>query len=67
MQNFLLLNTHIKAAIAVRAARQTALTALFVALCGRLARMGTRMERLFACWQAGIVPKARTRDAGRAG
>jgi hypothetical protein len=57
MQNFLLLLTHIKAAIAVRAARHPALTVLFVALCGRLARMGMRMERLFARWQAGIVPK----------
>ena len=65
MQNFLLLLTHIKAAIAVRAARHPALTGLFVALYARVSRMGTRMERLFARWQAGIVPKPRAPRAAR--
>ena len=65
MQNFLLLLTHIKATIAARAARHPALTVLFVALYARVARMGTRMERLFARWQAGITPKARGPRAPR--
>ena len=49
----------LQAVIAVHAARDRALTALLVALWGRIARMKTRLERLVALWRAGKLPKAR--------
>ena len=50
---------HLQAAIAVVAARDRTLTVLLVALCGRIARMGTRLDRLVALWRAGKLPKPR--------
>ena len=52
--------------IAARAARDRTLTVLLVALCGRLARMGTRLERLIALWRAGKLPRQRTPRAADA-
>ena len=49
----------LQAVIAAKAARERALTVLLVALWGRIARMGTRLERLVALWRAGKSPKAR--------
>ena len=46
----------IQAVIAARAARDRTLTVLLVAMWGRLARMGTRLERLIALWRAGKLP-----------
>jgi hypothetical protein len=43
----------LQAVIAAKAARERALTVLLVALWGRIARMGTRLERLVALWRAG--------------
>ena len=62
MKIFQPLLTHLQAAIAVVAARDRTLTVLLVALCGRIARMGTRLERLVALWREGKLPKRR---AGR--
>ena len=45
--------------IAVHAARNRALTALLVAVWGRIGLIGTRLERLVALWRAGELPKAR--------
>ena len=59
MKIFTALLTHLQAVIAVRAARDRTLTVLLVALCGRIARMGTRLERLVAQWRAGTLPKFR--------
>ena len=59
MNPFAPLLTRLQAAIAARAARDRGLTALLVALWGRLARMGTRLERLVALWRAGKLPAAR--------
>lgn len=49
----------IQAVIAARAARDRALTVLLVAMWGRIARMGTRLERLIAPWRAGKLPAPR--------
>lgn len=65
MQIFLLILTHLRAAIAVRAARERALSPLFVLVWGRVARMAQRMERLFARWKAGTLPPPRPSQAGR--
>ena len=56
----------LQAVIAVRAARDRTLTVLLVALCGRIARMGTRLERLVGLWRAGKLPLARAPRAARA-
>ena len=70
MLNFTPLLTRLQAAIAVVAAREHALTALLVAVWGRIGRIGTRLERLIALWRAGMLPKPRVfrgRVAGAAG
>ena len=54
------------AVMAARAARDRTLTVLLVALCGRIARMGTRLERLVGLWRAGKLPLARAPRAARA-
>ena len=55
----------LQAVIAARAARDRSMTVLLVALWGRIARMGTRLERWVALWRAGKLPKARApRDRG---
>ena len=59
MVNFSLLLSGLQAAIAARAARDRRLTVLLVALWGRIARMGTRLERLVALWRAGSLPAPR--------
>lgn len=65
MFNFANILSDLRAAIAARAARDRALTVLLVALWGRIARMGTRLERLVALWRAGKLPKARALRVGR--
>ena len=47
---------NLQATIAAHAARNRALTVLLVAVWGRIARMGTRLERLVALWRAGKLP-----------
>ena len=59
MLNFTPLLTRIQAAVAVVAAREQTLTALRVAVWGRIGRISTRLERLIALWRAGKLPKAR--------
>ncbi len=49
----------LQAVIAAKAARERTLTVLLVAVWGRIARMGTRLERLVALWRAGKLPKSR--------
>ena len=66
MFNFTTLLSGLQAAIAVRAARDRTLTVLLVALWARIARMGTRLERLIALWRAGKLPKPRRPAAPRA-
>ena len=58
MLNFTNLLTRLQAAIAVVAARERTLTALLVAVWGRIGRISTRLERLIALWRAGKLPKA---------
>ncbi len=58
--------TALQAAIAVVSARDRSLTALLVAVWGRVGRARVRLERLIALWRAGMVPKVRVR-ASRAG
>ena len=68
MINFSNLLTNLQAAIAVVAARERALTALLVAVWGRIGRMRARLERLVALWRAGMLPAVRApriRAAGR--
>ena len=67
MNNFSIILTNLKAAIAVVAARERSLTAMLVLVWGRLSRMVVRMERLVARWRAGKFPKARASAAGRVG
>ena len=54
----------LRAAIAVVAARDRTLTVLLVALHGRIARMGTRLERLVRLWRAGKLPKPKLPKPG---
>ena len=56
----------LQAAIAAKAARDRTLTALLVALYGRIARMATRLDRLIGLWRAGKLPKPRPSRAGAA-
>ena len=49
--------TRLQAAIAVVAAREQTLTALLVAVWGRIGRISARLERLIALWRAGRLPK----------
>jgi hypothetical protein len=62
---FSLILAGLRAAIAPVAARNLARTTLLVLLWGRLARMATRFERLFARWRAGTLPKPRPARAGQ--
>ena len=59
MLNFTSVLTALQAAIAVVAARERSLTALLVAVWGRIGRIGTRLERLIALWRAGMLPAPR--------
>ncbi len=61
MHNFSTILSSLQAAIAVVAARDRRLTVLLVAMWGRIARMGRRLERLVAMWRAGTLPQARAR------
>jgi hypothetical protein len=62
---FSLILAGLRAAIAPVAARDRARTTLLVLLWGRLARMATRFERLFARWRAGTLPRPRPARAGQ--
>ncbi len=64
MVNLSFLLSNLQAAIAVVAARERLLTALLVAVWGRIGRMRVRLERLVALWRAGMLPKARKSRAG---
>ncbi len=67
MHNFSIILSALQAAIAVVAARERSMTVLLVAMWGRVARIGSRLERLVAQWRAGTLPPppvARTRVAG---
>ena len=64
MVNFSFLLSHLQAAIAVVSARERHLTVLLVAVCGRIGRMRTRLERLIALWRAGMLPKPCKSRAG---
>ena len=57
--------SELQAAIAVVAARERRLTAMLVAVWGRIGRMRVRLERLIALWRAGKLPQARKSRAGR--
>ena len=46
----------LRAEIAAQAARDRARTALLVLVWGRIGRMGTRLEKLFARWRANTLP-----------
>ncbi len=59
MHNFSLILSGLQAVIAARAARDRALTVLLVAVWGRIARLGSRLERLIAQWRAGTLPVQR--------
>jgi len=65
MLSFSLILSGLQAAIAARAARDRRLTVLLVAVWGRIARMGARLERLVALWRAGNLPVARPARAKR--
>ena len=67
MNNFAAILRGLQAVIAARAARDRTLTVLLVAVWGRIARMGTRLERLVALWRAGTLPKSRTARVRTAG
>ena len=67
MNNFSIILTNLKAAVAVVAARERSLTAMLVVVWGRLSRMVVRMERLVALWRAGTLPKVRAPRVGRVG
>ena len=66
MLNFTHILSGLQAAIAVVSARERALTALLVAVWGRIGRIRTRLERLIALWRAGMLPKARPSGARQA-
>ena len=55
MKNLIAILTDLRAAIAVRAARDRAMTALLVLVWGRLARAAVRLERLYELWLAGSL------------
>jgi hypothetical protein len=61
MLNFTTILIGLQAAIAVVAARERALTALLVAVWGRIGRISTRLERLIAQWRAGTLPAPQVR------
>ena len=67
MINFTHILTGLQAAIAVVSARERALTALLVAVWGRIGRIRRKLERLIALWRAGMLPKPRKSRAGLAG
>jgi hypothetical protein len=62
---FALILAGLRAAIAPVAARDRARTSLLVLLWGRLGRMATRFERLFARWREGTLPRPRPSRAGQ--
>ena len=64
MHKLSLILSDLRAAIAVRAARDRMLVVMLCAVWGRIARMGTRLERLIAQWRAGKLP---TQPRPRAG
>ena len=64
MLSFSTLLSDLQAAIAVVAARDRRLTALLVAVWGRIGRMRVQLERLVARWRAGTLPKPRKSRAG---
>ena len=64
MLNFSFILTGLQAAIAVVSARERHLTALLVAVWGRIGRMRVRLERLIRLWRAGMLPKQRASRAG---
>jgi hypothetical protein len=67
MFNFTIVLTRLQATIAVVAAREQTLTALLVAVWGRIGRISARLERLVVLWRAGMLPKtpvSRGRVAG---
>lgn len=53
----------LQAAIAVASARDRGMSMFFVGLWNRVGRMGRRLEKLIALWQAGMLPKARVRES----
>ncbi len=65
MFSFTNILSDLRAVIAARAARDRTLTVLLVAVWGRIARMGARLERLVALWRAGRVPMVRAARAKR--
>ena len=65
MLNFTHILSGLQAAIAVVSAREHVLTALLVAVWGRIGRIRTRLERLIALWRAGMLPQCRAPRAGR--
>ena len=67
MNVFAQILSDLQAAIAARAARDRSLTVLLVALWGRVARMGARLDRLIRLWRAGKLPAAGRSRVGRAG
>ena len=67
MLNFTHILTGLQAAIAVVSARERHLTALLVAVWGRIGRIRTRLERLIALWRAGMLPTPRAPRARRQG
>lgn len=66
MISFTAILSGLQAAIAVVAARDRALTALLVAVWGRVGRMRQRLERLIARWRAGTLLAPRKSRAGQA-
>ena len=54
MNTFTAILTDLRAAIAARAARDRAMTALLVLVWGRLARAAGRLERLYGLWQISL-------------
>lgn len=65
MLTFALILTNLRAAIAVRAARERGMEALLVLVWGRISRASVRLERLIARWRAGRLPGGRAVGAKR--
>ncbi len=67
MHNFSIILSALQAAIAVVAARERTMAVQLVAMWGRIARIGSRLEQLVAQWRAGTLPKQRAQRARVAG
>ena len=67
MLNFTHILSGLQAAIAVVSAREHALTALLVAVWGRIGHIRTKLERLIRLWRAGRLPQRRAPRARRQG